>query len=339
MVLVVWSAAVVARLAHLQVVQHDALVAYIAEQVADTEVLPGLRGRILDRNGATLAVTVQGDVIVADPQVLDEPGQKLTARTQVAARVCAAIAGCAAQDRDADAELLRTRSKQRVPSCSGATPRPADAQRVSALELRGVFIERESRRFYPNRELAAHVVGHVDDKPAGLAGVEFSQDANIRGRDGKRLVFRDGRRRRLRQLIEQPRDDGRERRADDRPPRCSSSPSASSRAGITEYGAKGGGRDHPRPLDGRDPRGRELRRRSTRTRSPRRRWPTSATAPCRTSTSPGRPSRSSPRRRALDTKTVTPETPVNVDGRHDPHRVARRAATRTPTAGRCRSAT
>jgi cell division protein FtsI/penicillin-binding protein 2 len=235
--LVVWSAAVVARLAHIQIVQYDALVSYMDRQVADTEVMPGLRGRILDRNGTTLAVTVQGDVIAADPRLINEPGYKLPVE-QVAARVCAAIAGCGVRDRDRMVEVLRTRTRKRY-QVLWREASPADAQRVSALDLRGVMIERESRRFYPNRELAAHLVGHVDDKLRGLAGVEFSQDANIRGRDGKRLVFRDGRREGFDSVIEQPPTMGAgvELTIDSRLQLIVERELA---AGVKEYGAKGG---------------------------------------------------------------------------------------------------
>ena len=191
-VLAIWAVVVVARLAHLQIVQHDMLVAYMAKQVADTEVLPGLRGRILDRHGATLAVTVQGDMIVADPQVLTEPGQKLSLEGAVA-RLCAVVAGCDTGEQARMIDLLRAKNRRRY-VILWRDASPADAQRVTELSIRGIFLERESRRFYPNRELASHVVGHVNSSLHGLTGVEFSQDANIRGRDGKRLVFLDGRR-------------------------------------------------------------------------------------------------------------------------------------------------
>ena len=53
----VWGVAIGARLAHLQVTRHDYYVKFVAGQQADTEVLPGLRGRIVDRHGEALAVT------------------------------------------------------------------------------------------------------------------------------------------------------------------------------------------------------------------------------------------------------------------------------------------
>ena len=187
-----WVVAIVVRLVHVQVLQHDALVAYMAKQVADTEVLPGLRGRILDRNGATLAVTVQSDMVVADPQVLAEPGQKVGVE-EALARVCAAIDGCDAVERARMTALVRSRERRRYVVLRRDVS-PADAQRVTALEIRGIVVDRESKRYYPNRELASHVIGHVDTNQHGQTGVEYSQDANIRGRDGKRLVFRDGRR-------------------------------------------------------------------------------------------------------------------------------------------------
>jgi cell division protein FtsI/penicillin-binding protein 2 len=190
--LVLWVGAVIARLADLQIRQHDALVAYGERQLADAEVLPGLRGRVLDRNGHTLAVTVQGDVVVADPQVISDPAQKRDVG-EIANRICGAIAECGSADRTRIADTLTSRSRSRY-AVLWKEASPADARRVEALDIKGVTIEQQPRRFYPNRSLAAHVVGYVDVKQRGLAGVELSQDSTIRGKDGRRLVLRDGKR-------------------------------------------------------------------------------------------------------------------------------------------------
>ena len=220
----------------------------MARQVADTEVMPGLRGRILDRNGATLAVTVQGDVIAADPQVINEPGYK-GRWSRSRRRVCASIAGCAAPDRDRMSELLRTRTSkryQRAVARSLARPTRSGCRRSTSAAS---MLERESRRFYPNRELAAHVVGHVDDKLRGLAGVEFSQDANIRGtrRQAPRVPRRAARR--LRQRIEQPPTMGASVELTiDRQLQLIAERELA--AGVKEYGAKGGPSSSSTPWTG-----------------------------------------------------------------------------------------
>ena len=63
------------------------------------------------------------------------------------------------------------------------------------MNLRGVFFQKENRRVYPQRELAAHVLGYVDVDEKGIGGIEYSLDKQIRGRPGKMMVMADGRRR------------------------------------------------------------------------------------------------------------------------------------------------
>ncbi len=186
-----WVVVILARLVHLQVTRHEHYKAFVAEQQADTEVVPGLRGRIVDRNGETLAVTVRRDRIVASPKVVLEVSARSGGPAAVAARLCAAVASCTAEDEARVLTALTAKPRSQY-ALLWRDVSPADAQRVRALRLRGIYVDAEARRFYPNREVAAHVVGHVSDEQRGLTGVEKSYDADIRGKDGQRLVFRDG---------------------------------------------------------------------------------------------------------------------------------------------------
>src|SRR5688572_29879469 len=68
------------------------------------------------------------------------------------------------------------------------------ARRVAALELEGIAFRKESKRYYPNRELAAHVLGYVGVDNVGLGGLEATYDKTVRGREGKLLVQTDARR-------------------------------------------------------------------------------------------------------------------------------------------------
>src|SRR6266436_5320418 len=56
---------------------------------------------------------------------------------------------------------------------------PEKAERIAAMNLRGIYFQREGGRFYPKRELAAHVLGYVDIDEKGLGGVEYSLDDKI----------------------------------------------------------------------------------------------------------------------------------------------------------------
>ena len=81
---------------------------------------------------------------------------------------------------------------------------PDEEQRVRDLKLQGVGFVKESRRYYPNKELAAHVLGYVGLDNAGLGGLESSFDAQVRGREGKLLVQTDARQQRVFSRVERP---------------------------------------------------------------------------------------------------------------------------------------
>ena len=63
------------------------------------------------------------------------------------------------------------------------------------MNLRGIYFQREGGRFYPKRELAAHVLGYVDIDEKGLGGIEYSLDDSIRSKPGKMLILADAHRR------------------------------------------------------------------------------------------------------------------------------------------------
>ena len=178
-----WTAAIEARLIYLQVFAHAEMMALANRQHLDTITAPAKRGEILDRAGRVLAYSVDADTIAADPSNVADPD--VTAR-----QVCAVLEGCDPEQRKAMAERMRRRGQfvylaRRVS--------PAEAERAKALQLPGVVFLRESRRDYPKRELAAHVLGYVGLDNVGLAGLESAYDSQIRGKDGKLLIQTDAR--------------------------------------------------------------------------------------------------------------------------------------------------
>ncbi len=68
-------------------------------------------------------------------------------------------------------------------------------ERIAALNLRGIYFQREGGRFYPKRELASHVLGYVDIDEKGLGGIEYALDDDIRTKPGKMLILADAHRR------------------------------------------------------------------------------------------------------------------------------------------------
>jgi cell division protein FtsI (penicillin-binding protein 3) len=191
---VAWGVAIEARLVNLQVFQHEELVARADRQRLRTITISGKRGELVDRDGRILAYSVDGDAVFAEPVHIQDP-------PAVAAKVCEAIQDCTPRDR----ELMTQRLSRRAPfAYLERRISPADAARVLALGIRGIGVLKEDRRFYPNRELGAHVIGYVGLENKGLGGIEAAFDSQIAGRPGVVLLQADARSHAFHQRIQRP---------------------------------------------------------------------------------------------------------------------------------------
>jgi cell division protein FtsI (penicillin-binding protein 3) len=176
--------AIEARLVYLQVFQYDFLLARADQQQSDTIPLEAKRGDILDRNGDLLAYNVDADTVWAAPGQVVDPQRTIN-------ELCRVIDRCTSQERDQYLrQLTRRDAKGRLKSSVRLhrAISPEQAKRVTALQLKGISLDRESHRYYPNRELAAHVVGYVGDDNKGLGGVEEKWESLIGGEAGQLLV-------------------------------------------------------------------------------------------------------------------------------------------------------
>jgi cell division protein FtsI/penicillin-binding protein 2 len=152
------------------------------------------------------AYSVDADSIYAVPTEIADPAK-------AASSLCGALADCTVADRQALAERIR-RGRAFVYVRRQVTP--DQARRVAALELEGVGFMKENRRFYPNKELAAHLLGYVGVDNNGLAGVEATYDNLIKGTRGHG-AHSDRRQAARIQPGRTSVDNGRGPRADDRP--------------------------------------------------------------------------------------------------------------------------
>jgi cell division protein FtsI (penicillin-binding protein 3) len=176
-ILIAVHVAVVARLAHLQLLRRDELARFADRQYSRTIPLKPKRGPIFDRHGQVLAVSTAVGSVFADPR-------RIADRDATATQ----LAPLLGEDRRELAERLATDRpfvwlKRKLP--------PATAQAVRTLGLPGIGLLPESLRFYPNRELAAHVLGFEGFDDRGLEGVELAQDRLLAGDAGLALVERD----------------------------------------------------------------------------------------------------------------------------------------------------
>ena len=184
-VLVAWSAVIEARLVYLQVARHADLTERAERQQLRTVETTAKRGDILDRNGHVLAYSVDAASIYAVPTEISDPDAS-------AAALCAALSDCGAGEQRTLAERIR---RGRAFAYVRRQVSPDDARRVAALDLEGVGFMKENRRFYPNKGLAAHVLGYVGVDNIGLHGLEAQYDSVIKGRPGTVLIQTDARRR------------------------------------------------------------------------------------------------------------------------------------------------
>src|SRR5689334_3490813 len=183
-ILGVWVTSIEAKLVYLQIFERADLVASAERQQERTQPSPAVRGDILDRRGRVLATSVDADTIYAVPTEIDNPADAVR-------RLCDALGDCDKRDRAALAERL---GQRKAFAYVRRQVGPDQARRVADLNLDGIGFTKESKRFYPNKELAAHLLGWVGIDNKGLGGLESTYDAQIRGKAGTILIHTDARR-------------------------------------------------------------------------------------------------------------------------------------------------
>jgi cell division protein FtsI (penicillin-binding protein 3) len=188
-VVLVWSCAIEARLVYLQVFERADLAERADEQQSRTQPAHAKRGDILDRNGRLLAYSVDAESVYGVPSLLLDGGKD---PAQVINALCGALQDCTADER----KKLISRFSKRAPfAYFRRLISPEQVKRVAALDLEGIGFLKENRRYYPNKSLAAHVLGYVGLDNTGLAGIEATYDGLIKGKEGTILVQTDAHRR------------------------------------------------------------------------------------------------------------------------------------------------
>ncbi len=166
-----------ARAFYLQVIQHDQLVKLAERQYNRTVPLTPARGGIYDRNGAPLAVSLDMNSLYAEPRRIKDPQGCATALAQILG--------------EPRQELLKKLSSDRGFVWLERCMPPDLVARVKQLQLAGLGFVKESKRFYPNYEVAAHVLGFTGIDPEGLEGIERRYDTTLLGNTGYMMTERD----------------------------------------------------------------------------------------------------------------------------------------------------
>jgi cell division protein FtsI/penicillin-binding protein 2 len=171
------------RLINLQVLQHDYFSLKAAEKHCFRQPIQARRGRILDRNGEELAVNIPVRTVTADGTHIHDP---------------AALAAVAAPFLEMPVpELTQKLSTKRPYVVIRKAVSEENAQRmIRAMEkagLRGLYLEEDAVRSYPNGEMLCHVLGFVDHSGHGIDGIEKMLDGELSGQDGFRRIEHDRR--------------------------------------------------------------------------------------------------------------------------------------------------
>jgi cell division protein FtsI (penicillin-binding protein 3) len=164
----------------LQVLDKEFLVSQGEARHLRVVTLPAHRGMILDRNGEPLAISTPVESVWVNPQELANEQQRMPELSRLLELKQASITALLASR--ADREFLYL--KRHIT--------PALAAQVEALEIPGVYLQREYRRYYPDGEVTAHVVGFTNVDDIGQEGLELAYEDWLNGEPGAKRVIKDG---------------------------------------------------------------------------------------------------------------------------------------------------
>ncbi|HVY77005.1 MAG TPA: penicillin-binding protein 2 [Solirubrobacterales bacterium] len=166
-----------ARAFWLQGVQGSKLASEAISQQTEAIVLPSLRGSVLDRRGNALAASEDTATVFAVPPEVSKPA--------LAAEKLAPILDLS------ESKVLSAVSAETTYSVLAKQVELPTAKRIERLGLQGIGEDPDSRRTYPQGELASQVIGAVGSENQGLTGLELGEEGALRGTDGERRIVTD----------------------------------------------------------------------------------------------------------------------------------------------------
>jgi len=187
--------ALAARAVYLQVLSNEFLQRQGEVRYGRTLELPASRGKLLDRNGVVLAASLPARAIWAYPEDFKPTPSQLTELARLLQMPERAITKLVANQEKTFVYL-----KRQVEASVAA--------QIEELGIAGVHQRKEYKRYYPEADALAHVVGFTNVEDTGQEGMELSRDSVLAGKPGSRRVIRDGRGRTIESLgmLSEPHD-------------------------------------------------------------------------------------------------------------------------------------
>jgi len=148
-------------------------------RVKRLQELPAVRGKILDRNGEILATSLEAKAIIAYPDNIpnDVSGEKIRQLANLLQM--------------SESEIKKRFNDDRNQVFLRRQVSPKIAQQIKELDIPGIGMNNEYRRFYPEGEAMAHIVGFTNVEDKGQEGMEYSWDKSLAGKSGQRRVIID----------------------------------------------------------------------------------------------------------------------------------------------------
>lgn len=179
------------RLGYVQLYLGNVLTGKAKDSWSRNIVFEPKRGEIVDRNGVALATNLSAPTIYVVPRQLENP-------QETAAKLAAAL------DMEVDEtfkEITQQRSSVRL--SKGRKISHEKAKEIKAMELKGVYIAEDSKRYYPFGEYLSHVLGFTGIDNQGLMGVELSYDNQLKGDQGYVRFYADAKGKRMENMVDE----------------------------------------------------------------------------------------------------------------------------------------
>jgi len=188
--LLFWFAVICLRLFYLQIFRYGDFEQRAERQQQRSINVSAKRGVIYDRQGRELAMSIQVDSAFAVPTEIPDLPNTISLITHITGE---------------DARMVLADCRAHKTFCWVARKGSAETiDRIRTLNLQGIHFQKESKRFYPKRELAAQVLGYVGTDDGGLSGIEREYNDQLQGKPGKMLISVDARKKWFGRIEKEP---------------------------------------------------------------------------------------------------------------------------------------
>jgi cell division protein FtsI (penicillin-binding protein 3) len=188
--LLLWFGVICLRLVYLQIFRYGDFQQRADHQQQRSINVSAKRGIIYDRQGRELAMSIQVDSAFAVPTEIPDLANTISLVTRITG---------------GDARMVLADCRAHKTFCWVARKGGAETiDRIRTLNLQGIHFQKESKRFYPKRELAAQVLGYVGTDDDGLSGIEREYNEHLQGKPGKMLISVDARKKWFGRIEKEP---------------------------------------------------------------------------------------------------------------------------------------